>query len=84
MTSWFAWSEEDERLIAVFMSRVRALPAPVRAGDPRRLWLKAQLLRRWDAERRAQMPLDLMQPVEIAAGLAAAAFLFYRSLPYLF
>jgi hypothetical protein len=48
------------------------------------LWWKAQLLRRWDAERRAQLPLDLMQPVEIAAGLAAAAFLLYLSIPRLF
>lgn len=84
MTNWLEWTEEDERTIAAFMSRVAALPAPAHAADPMQLWWKAQLLRRWDAERRAQLPLDVMQPIEIAAVLAAAAFLFYLSLPYLF
>ena len=28
------------------------------------LWLKAQILKRWDAERRAQAPLDVMEPVQ--------------------
>jgi hypothetical protein len=45
------------------------------------LWWKSELLRRWDARRRAQFPLDVMQPIEIAAGLVVAAFLFYWSLP---
>jgi hypothetical protein len=47
------------------------------------LWVKAQMLRRWDAERKAQAPLDIMEPIQIAAGLAAAAVLFVWSLPSL-
>lgn len=85
MTNWFELSEDEDRAIAAFMARVSALPTAAMAGpDAMQLWWKAQLLRRWDAERRAQLPLDLMQPVEIAAGLAAAAFLLYLSIPRLF
>jgi hypothetical protein len=43
---------------------------------------KARLIQRWDDERRAQRPLDIMQPIEIAGGLVAAGLL-YWSLPYL-
>lgn len=84
MTNWFEPSEHDERAIAAFMSRVAELPTAVVTPDPMQLWWKAQLLRRWDAERRAQVPLDLMQPIEIAAGLAGAGLLLYLSLPRLF
>jgi len=45
------------------------------------LWLKAQMLRRWDAERKAAAPLDLMELVQVVAGLAAAAVLLVWSLP---
>lgn len=84
MTNWFELNEEDERAIAAFMARVAALPAAAVVPDALPLWWKAQLLRRWDAERRAQLPLDVIQPFEIAAGLGAAAFLLYWSFPYLF
>ena len=84
MTNWFELKDDDERAIAAFMARVAALPAPMAAPDPMQLWWKAQLLRRWDAERRAHVPLDVVQPFEIAAGLGAAAFLLYLSFPYLF
>jgi len=84
MTNWFELKEEDERAIAAFMARVAALPSSAVTVDPMQLWWKAQLLRRWDAERRAQAPLDVVQPFEIAAGLGAAAFLLYLSFPYLF
>ena len=52
--------------------------------DPARLWWKAQLLKKWKAERRAQLPLDVMHPIEIAGGLVAAGLMLYWSLPYLF
>jgi hypothetical protein len=47
------------------------------------LWLKAQILKRWDAEHRAQAPLDLMEPVQVAVALVAAMVLFAMSLPSL-
>ena len=45
--------------------------------------MRAQLLRRWDAERKVQAPLDLMEPLQIVAGLAAAALLLVWSVPSL-
>jgi hypothetical protein len=84
MMNWFELSEHDDRAIAAFMSRVAQVPTAVVSPDPMQLWWKAQLLRRWDAERRAQAPLDLMAPIEIAAGLAVAGILLYLSLPRMF
>ena len=79
MTEWFDFDRDEERALAAFMSRVANLRIP----DPAQLWCKAKLLRTWEAERRAQWPLDMMQPIEIAGGLVAAGLLLYWSLPYL-
>ncbi len=84
MTSWFELKDDDERAVAAFMARVASLPSPMAMPDAMQLWWKAQLLRRWDAERRVHAPLDVVQPFEIAAGLGAAAFLLYLSFPYFF
>lgn len=84
---WFDLSEADEGINAAFMARVASLPAGRDAQampDAMEIWWKAQLLRRWDAQRQAQLPLDLMQPIEIAAGLGAAAVLLYLVVPTLF
>ena len=87
MTDWLGLNREDERMAEAFMSKVAALPVDpgVAPGvaDPMQLWWKAQLLRRWDAERRVQMPLDVMDRVEVAAGLVAAGVLLVLALPSL-
>jgi hypothetical protein len=87
MGEWFNRSaaQEDEQVVVEYMTRLAgAVPAGAsRMPDPGVLWVKAQMLRRWDAERRAQAPLDVMEPVQIAAGLAAAAVLFVWSFPTL-
>ena len=74
-------SEDDERAVAAFMARVAALPAPATLRDPSHLWWTGQLVRRWDAERQAQQPLEVMERVEIVAGLAAAAGLLFWVVP---
>jgi hypothetical protein len=77
---------DEEQGIAAFMLRVANLRIPdpgSRIPDPVALWSKAKLIQRWEAERRAQWPLDIMQPIEIAGGLVAAGLLLYWSLPYL-
>jgi hypothetical protein len=84
MTNWFDLSESDDRAIAAFMTGLAASPVPGSVQDPSRVWWKAQLLKQWDAERRAQRPVELMQPVEIAGALTAAVLLLYWSLPHLF
>ena len=38
---------------------------------------KAQLIRRWDAQRKVQFPIDVVEPFEIAASLAAAVLCSY-------
>jgi hypothetical protein len=82
MTEWFDLNDADEKAIAMFMARVADLRSPdpeSRLPDPAQLWCKAKLLARWEAERRAQRPLDIMQPIEIAGGLVAAGVLLYLS-----
>jgi hypothetical protein len=82
MTDWFDLKEADEEAVAAFMSRVANLQGPPldsRVPDPAGLWCKAKLLARWEAERLAGRPLDLMQPIEIAGGLVAAGLLLYLS-----
>ena len=75
MTNRHQLTDEDERMVAAFMARVEALPSVAPARDPMPLWWKAQLLRRWDASHRAQAPLDVVERIEIAAGLIAACLL---------
>jgi hypothetical protein len=82
MTEWFDLNDADEKAIAAFMSRVANLRIPdpgSRIPEAAQLWCKAKLLARWEAERRAQRPLDIMQPIEIAGGLIAAGVLLYLS-----
>lgn len=75
-------SPQDEQAVRRFMARLAEQPA----GEPPRLtpdvlWWKARLLRRWDAERRVSLPLDVMEPFQIVAGLAAAATIALWALP---
>jgi len=86
MTDRFDLDPEEEQAVAAFMARVAALRIPdpeSRVPDPAELWCKATLLRKWEAERRARRPLDVMLPIEIAGGLVAAGLLLYWSIPYL-
>jgi hypothetical protein len=86
MTEWFDLDPEEEQAVAAFMSRVADLRIPdpgSRLPAAAELWCKAKLLARWEAERRAQRPLDIMLPIEIAGGLVAAGLLLYWSIPYL-
>jgi hypothetical protein len=87
MREWFDRdaAREDEQVVVEYMARLaKTVPARMtHMPEPGVLWVKAQMLRRWDAERKAQAPLDVMEPLQIAAGLAAAAVLFVWSLPSL-
>jgi len=76
---------EEEQTIAAFMARLASAPLPAaqQPAEAAVLWLKGQLLRRWEAQRRVQAPLDVMEPVEIAVSLAAAVALLVWSLPSL-
>lgn len=83
MTEWFDLDEAEEKAITAFMSRVAHVRVPgpeSRIEAPADLWCKARLLAQWEAARRAQRPLDIMQPFEIVGGLVAAGVLIYLSL----
>lgn len=55
-----------------WMRRMADAPDETRAlPEPGMIWWKAQLLRRWESERRAAVPLERMHTVELVAGLAS-------------
>lgn len=61
------------RRMADTTAEAHALP------NPDVIWWKAQLLRRWDAERRAAAPIERMHKAELIAGLASfAGFLVWQ------
>jgi predicted anti-sigma-YlaC factor YlaD len=49
--------------------------------DASRIWWRARLLQRWEAETRATAPLDIMQRVEVIGGLVAAVVLLITMWP---
>jgi hypothetical protein len=87
MRDWFQRdvTPDEERRIEAFMARLSSIsPGAVpQLPSVDVVLVKAQLLRRWEDERKVQAPLDAMEPVQIAAGLAAAALLLIWSLPSL-
>jgi hypothetical protein len=86
VTDWFDRSAaERDATFADYMQNVAHARIPVapQLPDPAVLWFKAQIVKRWDAERRAQAPLDVMEPVQVAIALVAAMVLFAMSLPSL-
>jgi len=76
----------EEQALTMFMQQLRAAPADasMRVPGPDILWLKAQLVQRWEVHRKVQLPIDVMEPFEIAASLAAAVLLLTWSVPSAF
>ena len=76
----------EEQMLTAFMQRLHAAPLDVapRIPDARVLWLKSRLIQRWDAQRKVQRPMDVMEPFEIAASLAAVVLLLVWSVPSAF
>jgi hypothetical protein len=64
--------------IAAWMIELAGLPVDsARLPDPGMLWWKAQLLQRWDAQRRAAEPIEQGQRFQVWVGAAASAALLY-------
>lgn len=87
MVKWLlgGMSADEEQVVSAYMAKLATAAshrAP-RLPSPDVLWVKAQMLQRWEAERRVQAPLDVMEPIQIAAGLVAAGILLFWSLPAL-
>jgi hypothetical protein len=87
MVEWLlrTMSADEEQGVAAYMSRLATTSIGHAARLPTAdvLWVKAQMLERWEVERRVQAPLDAMEPFQIAAGLVAAGILLFWSLPAL-
>jgi hypothetical protein len=87
MVEWLMRSvtADEEQDISAYMSKLATAASPAGARLPAVdvLWVKAQMLQRWEAERKVQAPLDVMEPVQITAGLVAAGVLLFWSLPAL-
>lgn len=85
MVDWFdrEVTADEERAIAAFMARLAQVPAGGEMALPGAgvIWWKAQLLRRWEAERKVQAPLDVMEPVQIVAALAGVAAVVVWAVP---
>jgi hypothetical protein len=74
---------EATQAIDAFMERLAAAPVAARLPTAEMIWVKAQLLRRWDAEHKMTLAADMLEPVQIAAMLAAAAVFVFQVLPSL-
>jgi hypothetical protein len=79
------FDDADTLAVAVWMQELASLPVSDRpAPDPAALWWKAELLRRWDAQQKAAVPLEVGEQVQVGIGLVAAAGLLVwlsRTLP---
>jgi predicted anti-sigma-YlaC factor YlaD len=62
---------EQVEAVALVRALADTSDAPHPLPDPAVIWWKAQLLRRWQAERVASAPIDRMRWIELAAGLAS-------------
>ena len=87
MVEWLLgiMSADEEQDVAAYMSRLATASIRHASRLPTAdvLWVKAQMLERWEAERRVQAPLDAIEPFQIGAGLVAAGILLFWSLPAL-
>lgn len=77
---------DEERVVSIFMRALRDAPlrATPRLPSADVVWLKAKLVAHWEAQRRARLPIEAMEPWEMAATAAAATLLLFWSVPSAF
>ncbi len=77
--------QDDSQEVAAWMEQFAHTPLDVPPlADPSLLWWKAQLLRRWDAERRATQPIEVGEQVQVGIGAGGALLILgwlWRILP---
>ena len=76
----------EEQGLSAFMRKLQtaALDREPRMPGADVMVLKAQLIRRWEAQRRTVRPIELMEPFELVATAAAAVLLLFWSVPSAF
>ena len=71
-----AASAKDDGTVRQFMQQFAALPLPdSRLPEAQLLWWKAELVRRWDEERRALAPIERAEPINVSIGVIGALVL---------
>lgn len=87
MVEWLVriMAANEDQDVAAYMSRLARAAGPQVPRLPATdvLWIKAQMLERWEAARRVEAPLDAIEPFQIGAGLVAAGILLFWWLPAL-
>jgi len=68
--------DPEDVLIRQFMQEFAAVPLPKsRLPEAQLLWWKAELLRRWDEERKAIAPIERAEPLTVSIGMIGALVL---------
>jgi hypothetical protein len=66
----------EDGLVRQWMQEFAALPLPQsRLPEAQLLWWKAELLRRWDDERKALAPIERAEPITVSIGVIGALVL---------
>jgi len=72
----------DAAAVTQWMQRLADVPAGVaKLPDSGTLWWKAQIARRWEAERRSSAPVDAMERAELIVALIVVALATAWGLP---
>ncbi len=67
---------DEDALVREWMQAFAALPLPEsRLPEAQLLWWKAELLRRWDDERRALAPIERAEPITVSIAVIGALVL---------
>ena len=68
--------EQHTLAVAAWMERFAALPLTTPSSlDPTSIWLRAEMLRRWDLQRKIVTPIEVGETVQAAVGIASAVAL---------
>ena len=69
-------TDREDTLVRQWMQEFAAVPLPKgRLPEAQLLWWKAELLRKWDEERRAIAPIERAEPVTVTIGVIGALVL---------
>ena len=62
--------------VATWLQQLAALPPDAPSSlDPTTVWLRAEMLRRWDVHRKVVTPIEVGERVQAAVGIASAVAL---------
>lgn len=69
-------TDRDHIVVRQWMQEFAAVPLPEgRLPEAQLLWWKAELLRKWDEERKAIAPIERAEPITVTVGVIGALVL---------